>query len=445
MNVRGRQQGPLDLRVTKKRINRQRIAIKRVPGDGSGDISMNSLTRFAFPLFALLFISIGPIDSALARGVILGVNVSPDLNSVSIKKRGDLGRYNAFVIGSPNRLVIDFRSARLGRIKRRLRVAKPPLQEIRFGVRGSGARVVLDVGSSQTPTYNISLSGSEITIALNRNNNSRESLTPRPSRSVSNGSFSQRIPISGQASVETESSLFNKESTKAPLRQRLTSTVSVKRPSLLNKKDPKPHTIKSRIKPKPQPERVSLANRNTDFKVTEAGATERSLFLELANKKNPQEFYRIAFEFDPSKPSIGPIQVINSQGAISRFLASRVKPAVDRQPTVNLKKSPKPVESEVGHIEETDESPEPPVEKRKYGWGAKEPRKSSHRLKQSPERPVSSLNIRRSKPGSSSSDNTRGNVSSKERDKYTPMAFQKGKNPHSIDSIRIVTKGPATR
>lgn len=404
---------------------------------------MSSSIKYALILLALLFISIGPIDLALSRGVILGVDVSRDLNSVTIKKRGDLGRYNAFVINAPNRLVIDFRSARLGRIHRRIRVERPPLEEIRFGIRGSGARVVLDFGSSQTPTYNIISSGNEVKISLNRVDVPRESMLRTPSRSRSSGSFSQRIPISGQASVETGSSLFKKEEKKAPLRQRLNSTRSVRDSSLLNKRIEKPSAIRSTIKPKPQPERVELTNRNTDFKVTEAGATERSFYLELANRKNPQKFYRIAFEFDPSKPSIGPIQLINSQGAISRFLASRINPADVSQPaTVNLKKNPKPVESEVGHIEETDEAPEPPVEKRQYGWGKTEQTDSSEKVKPGPGRPVSAINIKPSNPKAVYPDTPSAGASAPQRDKYAPMAFKKGKNPHSIDSVRVVTKEP---
>jgi hypothetical protein len=397
-------------------------------------------------LFALAFafLFLGNHGSALARGAILGVEVSPDLNRVIVKKKGRLGPYNAFVIGSPNRLVIDFRSARLGRTPRRMRIGRPALREIRLGIRGSGARVVLDFGSAQTPGHNIDVRHDEVVISLAREPRASRNLDPEPPTRPSGGSsFSQRAPVAQVTPENERSSLFETKADRKPLSERLSSTMRrISRGSAREKELSALEHDGRDTKPKPQPERVELLNRSPNFRVTQAGAYDGAVFVELSGKKNPQRLYRLVLEFDPSVPSVGNISIADARGKIASFVASRAKGERRAAPKEHLDGQPEPVESEVGHVEETDEAPAPPVEKRTFGWGRKERNRGGNVAAQSNDAIKGDLRRTIRNPVRRDNPTSGGSSASSRENGYEPRIFKPGANPYSLDNLKVTTKGP---
>ncbi len=108
------------------------------------------------------------IASAYKFGDITGVRLSPDLKHIVIECDGPVGDYEAFVIGQPYRLVIDFEGTGLGRFKRVMKVARKPIDEIRTGSSGSKSRVVVDFGSIPVPPYKIHRENNRVLVVLGR-------------------------------------------------------------------------------------------------------------------------------------------------------------------------------------------------------------------------------------------------------------------------------------
>jgi hypothetical protein len=102
----------------------------------------------------------------VAAGNISEVVVGPEGKSVIIKTDAPLGRHRDFVIGGPNRLVIDFEDSGLGKTPRRIPVEAGRIREIRLGYQGSNARLVVDFGEASVPKYTIRDEGFAVKLLL---------------------------------------------------------------------------------------------------------------------------------------------------------------------------------------------------------------------------------------------------------------------------------------
>jgi hypothetical protein len=122
-----------------------------------------SLTLFIPALASCLLLA---TDIARAAGSITDVDMTPDGKSVVIKSDAPLGRHRDFVIGGPNRLVVDFDESGLGKVPRRIPLELGNVREIRLGYQGSNARLVVDFGESSVPKYNIRNEGFAVKVIL---------------------------------------------------------------------------------------------------------------------------------------------------------------------------------------------------------------------------------------------------------------------------------------
>jgi hypothetical protein len=99
-------------------------------------------------------------------GHISGVHLTPNGKQVVIQCDARPGPHSDFVIGSPNRLVIDFEGAGLLRAPRKIRVNRVGVREIRLGHFGSRARVVIDFGANPVPRYELRPGEKSLVVSL---------------------------------------------------------------------------------------------------------------------------------------------------------------------------------------------------------------------------------------------------------------------------------------
>lgn len=103
-----------------------------------------------------------------ASGVITGVKVASDLTKIVIKSQGDVGKHAAFVLNGPHRLVVDVADASAAHTRRRIRVDREPIREIRVGESPSRVRVVVDFGSNPVPPFKIQRMSDSILVMLGK-------------------------------------------------------------------------------------------------------------------------------------------------------------------------------------------------------------------------------------------------------------------------------------
>jgi len=105
---------------------------------------------------------------AMTAGGVAGVEVSRDARHIRIRCDGPVATPRAFVIGNPNRLVIDFKETGLRDVPRRIRVDKYPVQEIRLGYSNARARVVVDFGETPVPAHRLHNEGNDLLLVLGK-------------------------------------------------------------------------------------------------------------------------------------------------------------------------------------------------------------------------------------------------------------------------------------
>ncbi|MEJ2716275.1 MAG: AMIN domain-containing protein [Deltaproteobacteria bacterium] len=125
--------------------------------------------KYAFVGLISLVCLVGTGPSwALPQGNIVGIKVSQDAKHIVIRHEGVADRYSAFAIGSPNRLVIDFKETRLLNVPHKIQVGRKSIKEIRLGYSGSRSRVVVDFGGSPVPPYRLHPESRRLVIVLGK-------------------------------------------------------------------------------------------------------------------------------------------------------------------------------------------------------------------------------------------------------------------------------------
>jgi AMIN domain len=243
-----------------------KIPMSRPAKDATDDfhmrITMNiSRTRTLLLVVSFIVASAG-VSVAAAGSNITNVKVAQDLRAVKIFADRDLGRHRAFVIKNPYRLVLDFESTGLGRVQRKIGIGQEGMSEIRLGVSGSKARVVVDFGDAEVPPYTIRRDDKMLVVFLSE--------APRA---------------------------------KSPEKKRIQAKP---------KENVRPQTKKSK-------RRSSKAETKSSLAIRSAGVTGKMVFFELADRKNPKRHYRFAMEIDTKKLRPGQLSMTDSQGRVECF------------------------------------------------------------------------------------------------------------------------------
>lgn len=248
----------------------------------------------AVAIVSLLWAGLGRAD----QGEISSVQVAPDLSSISIYSQGSLGKHTAFVIDRPYRLVIDFDSATIGNTKTRIRVERPPINEIRLGYHNNRARVVIDFGENPAPPYHIERNGDAVIVSLGKPPALPPSQTPpRP----------EPTP--------------KKPTPKPP--ERAAGHQAVAKPSPA----PAPPPVETPPPTPAEPAARPDASQNDDsgIVVKHAGVKSNLVYVELVNKDDPRISYRLIVDLDLEGLKMRSASLSDAKGNIRKFHVTRTE------------------------------------------------------------------------------------------------------------------------
>jgi hypothetical protein len=134
--------------------------------------------RFSMPLrrrigislvTAIAFVAIiSGSAQAIPAGKITAVTVSQDLRRVTIKSEGVIGPHTASVSENPSRLTIDMAGAGVAKNLQMRGVSQAAGLAVRVAKHQSGARVILDFGTSIIPAHKIRRLGNYLLVFLQK-------------------------------------------------------------------------------------------------------------------------------------------------------------------------------------------------------------------------------------------------------------------------------------
>jgi hypothetical protein len=214
----------------------------------------------------LLFLPQWGAAEGFRPGHISGVGVAPTGKRVVIRCDARPGPYSDFVIGSPNRLVIDFDGAGLLRAPRKIRVGRGGVREIRLGYYGARARVVIDFGANPVPRYELRRGEKSLVVSLSRGAGSRA------------------------------------------------ARKSKKRPKRLSFK---------RNKPKPQRRAGAAKRKAAAISIKSARVTDGLVVVELADGNNPGKSCRLVLDVDPGRLRVRRAVLSDAKGNLRSFNLSK--------------------------------------------------------------------------------------------------------------------------
>jgi type IV pilus assembly protein PilQ len=118
---------------------------------------MRSLARrYNLALLAFLLLALTWVPAMAATpGEITGIKLDADGQTLVIACKGTVGKPLARVIGKPNRLVIDFEGARMGKVPSKIKVRNGTVHELRVGKSQNRTRVVVDFQNRPVPAFTI--------------------------------------------------------------------------------------------------------------------------------------------------------------------------------------------------------------------------------------------------------------------------------------------------
>ncbi len=235
-----------------------------------------------------------------APGSISSVMISPDLRQIVVRGDGVLGKHTAFAFDKPYRLVVDFDSTSLGRIPSKIKLEKPPINEIRLGRMENRARLVIDFGENPVPSYAIERQDNMVVIALGESINSRQ-----------------------QANSEN-----NRESEPKPPRRQTANPKPVpskKESAQTVERIPAPVPMKnSPALPAPKSHQDSLQAQQA---VKKAILTNDLLLIELQDPENPGHTYHLAIDVDLKSHTLRSASMSSLNGKVKRFEISETPEA----------------------------------------------------------------------------------------------------------------------
>lgn len=244
------------------------------------------------------------------------------MRQIVVRADGVLGRHNAFAFDKPYRLVIDFEHTSLGKVPSKLKIEKPPIDEIRLGKMDNRARLVIDFGDYPVPSYAIERQENMAVIALG------EHIAPRAHINHENAQENEPKPQKRQAA----------NSRPAPVK---------KEPNQLTEQTPAPAPIRNTAAV------PATKNSENDFQahsaVKKAFLSNDLLLIELQDPRNPGQTLNLAIDIDLKDQTLRSASLSSLNGEVKRFEISEFN---------------EPVQA---HNDKLDYAPAPTVGPRKTG------------------------------------------------------------------------------
>ncbi|MBM4328114.1 MAG: AMIN domain-containing protein, partial [Deltaproteobacteria bacterium] len=159
---------PASSRITAPYHERARSSCPLFPSGGWERETMRS-TLIKHALAALSFLLLGPFTVAAwaaSPGEIAQVTVDVKQKLVTLHTRGDVGDHQARVVANPNRLVIDFPGAKLGKVPPKLAVSSDEIREVRLGLHKGHARAVIDFQDTPIPAFTVKRIGDRFLVGF---------------------------------------------------------------------------------------------------------------------------------------------------------------------------------------------------------------------------------------------------------------------------------------
>lgn len=268
--------------------------------------------------------------------LITNVQVSPDQKQIVIKADKALGVHSAFAFQNPCRLVIDFENTGLGRVPVKIKVDKPPINEIRLGNNGHRARLVVDFGEYPVPPFMVERKGNLAVVAL--------------------------------GSVSTDPRVIQRKSPTEPG----PSLNHIPGAQSEHRFVPKKESGRASVSPPAQPSVSSVApskkSEKQGFVVKQSLVSNNLLLVELQDRKIPTETYRIVVDLNLSDMTVRNASISNSNGIVKRFdLTQSDAKLAQEGPRQQERFSGPAATGPTKNVHPIDERPEG---RRKYSWGS---------------------------------------------------------------------------
>jgi len=210
---------------------------------------------------------------------ITGINVSPE-GKIIIETDGRIGKHNSFILQSPSRLVMDLEGARIGHVPARLKIDRGPIREVRLGQNDTRTRFVVDFGDHPTPPFKVHRYEKTTVVALELGSPGVGGMiSARPQSAPSRGQARSHVSASVKPDRRTDSG--SAQGVRAPTRSTVLS----------------------------------------DLVVKETGADGDIIFVELADRRNPSQTYRLVVDMDKAFSKVQNVTLSDSQGNLRRLEA----------------------------------------------------------------------------------------------------------------------------
>lgn len=258
------------------------------------------LLRYLVMVITVLSLMITAVDAQeLETPLITNVQIAPDQKQIVIKADKALGVHSAFAFEKPYRLVIDFETTGLGKVPTRIKVDKPPISEIRLGKNGHRARMVIDFGEYPVPPFMVERKGNLAVVALGNVPTDPRIIQRGPSRETNPKPHATLPP------QPTRQTLSKKDQTHVPAPTPMEPPVAT------------PPTSANKIE-------------QSSFVVKQSLITNNLLLVELQNRKQPSETYRIVVDLNLNELTVRNASISNSSGIVKRFDLSESGPKISR-------------------------------------------------------------------------------------------------------------------
>ncbi len=248
------------------------------------------LKNILFVMIALPLMIIFAEAQDLEIPVINKVQVSPDQKQITIEGDKALGNHTAFAFQNPYRLVIDFETTGLGKIPPRIKVDKPPINEIRLGKNEKRARLVIDFGEYPVPPFMVEKHGKLAVVALGNVPTDPRAIQGNP------GHEPTRRPAVSQALRPKPQTPVKKDPANIPV--------------------PAPAPLESPVKSQPV---LESKVESSSFEVKQSLVTNSLLLVELQNKKVPSETFRIVVDLNLKDLTVQNASISGSNGIVKKF------------------------------------------------------------------------------------------------------------------------------
>lgn len=246
------------------------------------------LQKYLVLLITILSIMVSQTNAQeLETPLITNVQVSPDQKQIVIKGDKPLGTHSAFAFENPYRLVIDFENTGLGKVPAKIKVDKPPINEIRLGANARRARLVVDFGEYPVPPFMVERKGNLAVVALGN--------VPTDPRMIQRSSSAESSPKPYHAT--------------GPKAQR---RITPKKETTHLPSSPIDHPTVSSVAP-------GTKTGQPGFLVKQSLVTNNMLLVELQNSKNPSETYRIVLDLNLDDMTVHNASISNSNGIVKKF------------------------------------------------------------------------------------------------------------------------------